>query len=92
MCTAILIGSRLTQMIDPNNRVLIYGYDGNTLDNAIGRVDYLANANGGKRGHHAASGGLQLPGLSTIVGQADGNGIALTTTLDAYGRMAELIT
>ncbi|HWE03568.1 MAG TPA: hypothetical protein VG326_14275 [Tepidisphaeraceae bacterium] len=82
-------GSNLAEMIYPNGRILLYGYDNNALDTAIGRVDYLADDNG--------SGSPTTPhlvdytylGFSTIVGQADGNGVAQSTALDPFGRVAE---
>jgi hypothetical protein len=46
-------GSRMVSMTYPNGRILHYGYDGNTLDDAIGRVDYLADDDGsGGAGAH----------------------------------------
>jgi hypothetical protein len=36
-------GSRVVGMVYPNGRIILrYGYNNNALDNAIGRVDYLA--------------------------------------------------
>ena len=61
-------GSRLTEMIYPNGRILHYGYNNDPLDNAIDRVDYEADDNG------SGDAGQQLEqysylGLSTIVSQ-----------------------
>lgn len=82
-------GSRLTEMIYPNGRLLYYGYDGNALDNAIGRVDYLADATtAGTVGAHDVD--YQYLGLSTIVGQAQGDGVTETTTLNALGEISEI--
>ena len=77
-------GSRLTEMEYPNGRELYYGYDGNALDNAIGRVDFLAEANG------AHDVDYYYLGLSTIISQAQGNGITETTTLNSLGEIAEM--
>ena len=83
------LGSRLTVMIYPNGRILHYGYDGNALDDAIGRVDYLADDNGsGGIGSHDVN--YSYLGLSTIVGQAQGNGITETTTLNTFGEVGEI--
>ncbi len=65
---AITTGSRLLQMTYPNGRILHYGYNNSTLDNAIGRVDYLADDNG------SGSAGQMLEeytylGLDTIVSE-----------------------
>lgn len=70
-------GSRLMEMIYPNGRILHYGYNNNAVDNAIGRVDYLADDDGsGNVGAHLQD--EQYLGLDTLVSQADGNGITLT--------------
>jgi len=44
--SSLATGSRLVSMTYPNGRILHYGYDNSDLDNAIGRVDYLADDNG----------------------------------------------
>ena len=68
-CGDLDTGSRLTEMDYPNGRKLHYGYDGNALDEAIGRVDYLADDNGsGGVGDHDVD--YSYLGLSTIVGRA----------------------
>jgi RHS repeat-associated protein len=80
------IGSRLTSMTYPNGRVVDYVYNSG-IDTTIGRVSAIADAGG------SASGTLQsysYQGLSTIVGETDGNGVTETTTLDPFGRTAEL--
>jgi RHS repeat-associated protein len=77
-------GSRLTKMIYPNQRALIYGYNNNNLDSAIGRVDFLADGNG------AHNVDYQYLGLSTIISQTQGNGITETTTLNSLGQIAEM--
>ena len=82
--SSALLGSRLTSMTYPNGRVIYYGYDGNALDNALGRVDYLADSDG----THLAD--YTYLGLNAIVGQADGDGVTETTTLDNFGRIAEM--
>jgi len=82
--SSALLGSRLTSMTYPNGRVIYYGYDGNALDNALGRVDYLADSDG----THLAD--YSYLGLSTIVGQTDGDGVTETTSLDQFGRIAEM--
>ena len=82
-------GSRLMEMVYPNGRKLHYGYDGNALDEAIGRVDFLADDNGsGGVGDHDVD--YSYLGLSTIVGQAQGNGITETTTLNTFGEVGEI--
>ena len=82
-------GSRLTEMVYPNGRILFYGYNNNALDNAIGRVDFLADANStGDVGAHDVD--YQYLGLSTIISQAQGNGITETTTLNSLGEVAEM--
>ena len=82
-------GSNLVTMIYPNGRILHYGYDNNALDTAIGRVDYVADDNGsGAAGSHLVDYSYQ--GLNTFVGQADGNGVTLTETVDPFGRIAEM--
>jgi RHS repeat-associated protein len=82
--SSAMLGSRLTSMTYPNGRVIFYGYDGNALDNALGRVDNLADSDG----THLAD--YTYLGLSTIVGQAFGDGVTETTTLDQFGRIAEM--
>ena len=77
-------GSRLTEMIYPNERILYYGYNNNALDNAIGRVDYLAEANG----THDVD--YYYLGLSTIISQAQGNGVKETTSLNSLGEVAQM--
>jgi RHS repeat-associated protein len=85
--SSVATGSLPTEMIYPNGRILHYGYDNNALDAALGRVDYLADDNGsGSAGSHLAD--YSYLGVSTILGQADGNGVMLTTTLDNLGRVA----
>ncbi len=70
-------GSRMTTLIYPNGRILHYGYDGNALDNAIGRVSYQADDNGsGSVGAHIVD--YAYMGAGTVVKQADGNGVALS--------------
>ncbi|HZL35880.1 MAG TPA: RHS repeat-associated core domain-containing protein, partial [Tepidisphaeraceae bacterium] len=70
-------GSRLMTITYPNQRILHYGYDNNPVDNAIGRVDYQADDNGsGGVGSHLAD--YSYLGLSTIVDQADANGVSLS--------------
>jgi hypothetical protein len=68
-------GSLMTAMTYPNGRVLDYGRDNNALDAAIGRVDYLADAGGSASGHLVD---YLYMGLSTMVQQADANGVELT--------------
>jgi RHS repeat-associated protein len=71
------LGSRMVSMTYPNGRILHYGYDGTTLDTAIGRLSYLADDNGsGGVGSHLQD--YQYLGLSTVVSQADADGITLT--------------
>ena len=87
--SSIASGSNLVSMTYPNGRILHYGYDNNALDTAIGRVDYLADDNGsGSAGSHLAD--FSYLGLSSILGQADGNGVTLTETLDSLGRIADM--
>ncbi len=82
-------GSLMTEMIYPNGRILYYGYNNDALDTAIGRVDYLADDNGsGGVGSHDVD--YTYLGLNTIVGQAFGDGVTETTTLDQFGRTAEI--
>ncbi len=78
-------GSRMTTLTYPsstgsgqaNGRILHYGYDGNALDNAIGRVSYQADDNGsGSVGAHIVD--YAYMGAGTVVKQADGNGVALS--------------
>jgi RHS repeat-associated protein len=83
------IGSQMTEMIYPNGRILHYGYDGNALDDAIGRVDYLADDNG-SGGVGSQDVDYSYLGADTIVGQTDGNGVTETITLDGFGRTAEI--
>src|SRR5580700_4805290 len=68
-------GSLMTAMTYPNGRVLDYGRDDNALDTAIGRVDFLADAGGSASGHLVD---YLYMGLSTMVQQADANGVELT--------------
>ncbi len=87
--SSIATGSHLVSMTYPNDRILHYGYDNSALDTAIGRVDYLADDNGsGSAGSHLVD--YSYLGLATILGQAQGNGVAETTTLDGFGRIADL--
>jgi RHS repeat-associated protein len=87
--SSIASGSNLVSMTYPNGRILHYGYDNNALDTAIGRVDYLADDNGsGSAGSHLAD--YSYLGLSSILGQADGNGVTLSETLDSLGRIADV--
>ncbi len=78
-------GSRMTTLTYPsstgsgqaNGRILHYGYDGNALDNAIGRVSYQADDNGsGSVGPHIVD--YTYMGAGTLVKQADANGVALS--------------
>ncbi len=87
--SSIATGSNLVSMTYPNDRILHYGYDNSALDTAIGRVDYLADDNGsGSVGTHLVD--YSYLGLGTILGQAQGNGVAETTTLDGFGRVADM--
>jgi RHS repeat-associated protein len=59
-------GRVLTSMTYPNGRILHYGYDGSTLDTAIGRLSYLADDNGsGGVGQHLEE--YAYLGLNTAV-------------------------
>ena len=59
-----------------------YTYD------ALGRrISAIADAGGSDAGTDQ---GYTYQGLSTIVGEADGNGVTETTTLDSFGRTAEI--
>ncbi len=70
-------GSRMTTLTYPNGRILHYGYDGNALDEAIGRVSYQADDNGsGSDGPHIVD--YTYMGAGTVVKQADANGVALS--------------
>lgn len=68
-------------MTYPNGRALDYGYDNSgldgALDNAIGRVDYMADAAGSATSTDLAQYSYQ--GLGTFVGQTDGNGVTETS-------------
>ena len=87
--SSIASGSNLVSMTYPNGRILHYGYDNNSLDTAIGRVDYLADDNGsGSAGSHLAD--YSYLGLDSILGQADGNGVTLTESLDQFGRITDM--
>jgi len=95
--SSVATGSLLTEMVYPNERILHYGYDGNALDTAIGRVDYLADDGvvevDGVPTHVAAAPHLvdyTYQGLNTFIGQSDGDGVVETTTLDNYGRIADM--
>jgi RHS repeat-associated protein len=80
------LGSRQTSMTYPNGRVVDDVYN-TGIDTTIGRVSALADAGG------SAAGNLQgyvYQGLATIVGYIDGNGVTETTTLDGFGRTAEM--
>jgi RHS repeat-associated protein len=79
-------GSRQTSMTYPNGRVIDYDYN-TGIDNAIGRVSAIADAAGSDAGTLQS---YTYQGLSTIVGETDGNGVTETTTLDGFGRTAEL--
>ena len=62
---------------------------GAALDDAIGRVDYLADDDGsGAVTPHLVNYAYQ--GLNTFIGQSDGDGVVETTTLDNYGRIADM--
>ena len=74
----------------PQRRILHYGYDGNALDAAIGRVDYLADDNGSGAAATPHLVDYTYQGLNTFIGQADGDGVVETTTLDNYGRIADM--
>ncbi len=77
-------GSLMTSMTYPNGRELDYIYNSG-LDSALGRVSSESDAGG------SAAGTLQsyaYLGLSTVLGEADGNGVTETTTLDNFGRTA----
>jgi RHS repeat-associated protein len=63
--------SRLSGMTSPDGFTLYYGYSNSSLDNAISRVDYLADSSA-----HLVD--YQYLGLSTIVQQAFGNSTELT--------------
>jgi len=79
--------SRLTSMTYPNGRILICGYNDNALDDAIGRLDYLADAGGAMAGHLAD---YQYVGLSTPVSQAFANGVTENITFTNFGQTAEV--
>jgi len=79
--------SRLTSMTYPNGRILIYGYNDNALDDAIGRLDYLADAGGAMAGHLAD---YTYQGLSTPVSEAYGNSVTENITLTDFGQTAEI--
>jgi len=74
-------------MAYPNGRILIYGYNDNALDNAIGRLDYLADAGGALAGHLAD---YQYLGLSIPVSQAFANGVTENITFTNFGQTAEI--
>jgi RHS repeat-associated protein len=80
------LGSRLTSMTYPNGRVLDDVYNSG-IDTTIGRVSALADAGGSAAGTDQ---GYTYQGVDTIVGNTDGNGVAETTTLDNFGRTAEM--
>ena len=80
------LGSRQTSMTYPNGRVLNTIYN-TGLDTAIGRVSALADAGGSAAGTDQS---YVYQGLGTIVGTTDGNGVVETTTLDTFGRTAEM--
>ena len=104
-------GSRLVSMTYPvsttypDGRILHYGYDDNTLDNAISRLSYLADDDGnGDVGQQLES--YQYLGLSTVVVRSQPQtGIELTyikltgesngyagdqyTGLDRFGRVVD---
>jgi len=79
--------SRLTSMTYPNGRVLDYGYNDNALDNAIGRLDYLADAGGALAGHLAD---YTYLGLDTPVSEAYGNSVTENIMLTDFGQTAEI--
>jgi RHS repeat-associated protein len=82
-------GSRLAEMVYPSGRIIHYGYDNSALDNAIGRMDYLAEDNRtGGMGVHDVD--YYYLGLSTVIGQINDAGVTETTTLDPFGRIAEM--
>jgi RHS repeat-associated protein len=79
-------GAVQTSMTYPNGRVVDDVYNAG-IDATIGRVSALADAGG------SAAGTLQgytYQGLDTIVGNGDGNGVTETTTLDPFGRTAQM--
>ncbi len=78
-------GSLIASMTYPDGRVVNYGYDGNSLDQAVGRVDYLIDS-----GSSTDDASYTYLGEGTIVGQFFGNNITETTTLDQFGRTAEI--
>jgi YD repeat-containing protein len=82
--SSLATGSRPTEMIYPNGNTVTYGYAGNQLDNALGRVDSLSSSNDGTIDSYS------YLGRGTIVGQAFGDTVTETTTLDNFGRTAEM--
>jgi len=57
------------------------------IDTTIGRVSALADAGGSAAGNRQS---YVYQGVATVVGNADGNGVTETTTLDNFGRTAEM--
>jgi len=88
--SSVATGSLLTEMIYPNERILHYGYDGNALDDAIGRVDYLADDDGSGAAVTPHLVNYAYQGLNSFIGQSYGDGVVETTTLDNYGRIADM--
>ena len=80
------LGSRQTTMTYPNGRVLDYVYSSG-IDTTIGRVSAIADAGGSAAGTDQS---YTYQGLDMIVGNTDGNGVTETTTLDNFGRTAEM--
>jgi RHS repeat-associated protein len=85
--SSLSTGSNLASMTYPNGRALDYGYN-TGLDSAIGRISYLADAAGSGDSTHLVDYSYQ--GLGTFVGESMGNGVAETTTLDNFGRIASM--
>ena len=73
-------------MTYPNGRVLDYVYDSG-IDTTIGRVSALADAGGSAAGTDQS---YTYQGVGMIIGNTDGNGVNEATTLDPFGRTAEI--
>jgi RHS repeat-associated protein len=80
------LGSRQTSETYPNGRVIDDVYNSG-IDTTIGRVSSIADAAGSAAGNLQA---YSYQGVGTIIGYIDGNGLAETTTLDSFGRDAEI--
>ena len=80
------LGSRQTGMEYPNGRELDYVYNSG-IDTTIGRVSAIADAAGSSAGNLQS---YTYQGVGTIIGFADGNGVTENTTLDSFGREAEI--